>query len=57
MSDTLSDTPSPGYYQRHIFFCLNERLNGEDCCALHGAKEGFDHCKQRVKQEGLSAVR
>lgn len=36
-----------GYYARHIFFCLNERPNGEDCCALHGAKEGFDHCKKR----------
>jgi hypothetical protein len=35
-----------GYYARHIFFCLNERPNGEDCCALHGAKEGFDHCKR-----------
>ncbi|GGH66360.1 ferredoxin [Comamonas phosphati] len=43
-----------GYYQRHIFFCLNERPNGEDCCAQHGAKAGFDHCKQRVKQEGLA---
>ena len=43
-----------GYYQRHIFFCLNERANGEDCCALHGAKAGFDRCKQRVKQEGLA---
>lgn len=45
---------SEGYYARHIFFCLNERPNGEDCCALHGAKAGFDHCKQRVKAAGLS---
>jgi (2Fe-2S) ferredoxin len=42
------------YYQRHIFFCLNERPNGEDCCALHGAKAGFDHCKRRVKDAGLA---
>ncbi|TBO31473.1 (2Fe-2S) ferredoxin domain-containing protein [Aquabacterium lacunae] len=42
------------YYERHIFFCLNERPNGEDCCALHGAKAGFDHCKQRVKEAGLA---
>lgn len=46
--------PADGYYERHIFFCLNERPGGEDCCALHGAKAGFDHCKQRVKQAGLS---
>ena len=42
-----------GYYQRHIFFCLNERANGEDSCAQHRAKDGFDHCKQRVKAERL----
>ncbi len=42
------------YYERHIFFCLNERPNGDDCCALHGAKAGFDHCKQRVKEAGLA---
>ena len=43
-----------GYYQRHIFFCLNERPGGEDCCALHGAKAGFDRCKSQVKAAGLS---
>jgi (2Fe-2S) ferredoxin len=42
------------YYQRHIFFCLNQRLEGEDCCANHGAKEGFDHCKKLVAAAGLS---
>jgi (2Fe-2S) ferredoxin len=42
------------YYERHIFFCLNQRENGEDCCAAQGAKAGFDHCKAKVKQEGLA---
>ncbi len=42
------------YYERHVFFCLNERDKGEDSCARHGAKEGFDRCKARVKNEGLS---
>jgi (2Fe-2S) ferredoxin len=44
----------PTYYERHIFFCLNERPNGEDCCALHNAKEGFDRCKSQVKAAGLA---
>ncbi len=44
------------YYARHIFFCLNERKNGEACCAQHRAQEGFDRCKQRVKEAGLSGV-
>ncbi len=42
------------YYQRHIFFCLNTRENGEEACALHGAQAGFEHCKSRVKAERLA---
>ena len=49
-----SSNASTGYYGRHIFFCLNERKNGEDACANHDAQAGFDHCKSRVKQAGLS---
>ena len=51
---TLPKMRGMSYYQRHIFFCLNQRINGEDCCADHGAKEGFDHCKARVKEAGLA---
>jgi (2Fe-2S) ferredoxin len=46
--------PRKPYYERHIFFCLNERKNGEACCALQGAQAAFDHCKSRVKSLGLS---
>lgn len=46
--------PSPTYYQRHIFFCLNERKGGEECCAQHGAQAGFDRCKALVKAAGLA---
>ncbi len=42
------------YYERHIFFCLNERPNGEAACAQHPAQDAYDHCKKRVKSEGLS---
>ncbi len=42
------------YYQRHIFFCLNQRDNGDYCCAQHGAQAAFDHCKARVKSEHLA---
>lgn len=42
------------YYQRHIFFCLNQRENGENACAQHGAQAAFDRCKSRVKSEGLT---
>ena len=42
------------YYQRHIFFCLNDRENGEKSCAHNGAQKAFDHCKSRVKKAGLA---
>ena len=42
------------YYQRHIFFCLNQRPDGEACCAQHHAQEAFDRCKARVKAAGLA---
>lgn len=45
---------APSYYQRHIFFCLNQRANGEACCADHAAQAGFDRCKQQVKELGLA---
>ena len=56
MSETTSASASGrnSYYQRHIFFCLNERKNGEQCCAQHQAQAGFDRCKSQVKAAGLS---
>jgi (2Fe-2S) ferredoxin len=42
------------YYKHHVFFCLNQRDGGQDCCAVHGAQAGFDHCKQAVKSAGLA---
>lgn len=47
-------TQPSSYYQRHIFFCLNQRSNGEDCCANYKAQEAFDRCKVKVKSEGLA---
>jgi (2Fe-2S) ferredoxin len=44
------------YYKHHIFFCLNQRDNGQDCCAQYGATEAFEHCKSQVKAAGLAGV-
>ena len=55
-STPSSPSSPPSYYERHIFFCLNERKAGEASCAQHHAQAGFDHCKMRVKQAGLSGV-
>lgn len=54
----IGQHPAPllgkSYYERHIFFCLNERANGEECCSAHCAQDAFDHCKSLVKAAGLS---
>ena len=52
-SDNASAFPA-SYYQRHIFFCLNQRSNGEACCAQHDAMAAFDRCKSQVKAAGLA---
>ena len=53
---TMDHAPaaSSSYYERHIFFCLNQRKGGDECCADHRAQEGFDRCKSQVKAAGLS---
>lgn len=45
---------SPPYFQRHIFFCLNERPNGQVCCAQHDALAAFERCKSQIKAAGLA---
>jgi (2Fe-2S) ferredoxin len=42
------------YYQHHVFFCVNQRQNGEQCCNGAGAQELRDYAKKRVKELGLS---
>jgi (2Fe-2S) ferredoxin len=44
------------YYRRHIFFCLNQRDNGEACCMQHDSQAGFEHCKSRVKAQRLNGA-
>lgn len=42
------------YFQRHIFFCLNERKDGSPCCADRGSQGMQEHAKKRVKELGLA---
>ena len=41
-------------FKHHVFFCLNQRKNGEDCCDHHNAFALFEYAKNRVKELGLS---
>ena len=37
------------YYQHHVFFCLNVRDDGAQCCTDNGAEAAFDYMKSRIK--------
>ncbi|TDY04266.1 (2Fe-2S) ferredoxin domain-containing protein [Thiohalophilus thiocyanatoxydans] len=41
------------FYKHHVFFCVNQREEGETCCANCGAQQMRDYAKQRVKDLGL----
>lgn len=38
------------HFQRHVFFCTNQRANGESCCNALGASELRQYAKTRVKE-------
>ncbi|MDP1634546.1 MAG: NAD(P)H-dependent oxidoreductase subunit E [Gallionellaceae bacterium] len=42
------------YYNKHVFFCENQRDPGEECCGNHNAKTARDYVKDKVKQLGIS---
>ncbi len=42
------------YYQKHVFFCVNQRKAGEACCNDHNAQAMRDYAKDRIKTLNLS---
>jgi len=45
-----------GFYDKHVFFCTNQRENGEACCNDHRAKQARDYVKNKVKGLGISSL-
>ena len=45
---------SEPYYRYHVFFCVNQRENGQPCCADKGATAMRDYAKTRIKTLGLT---
>jgi (2Fe-2S) ferredoxin len=45
---------SMSYYERHVFFCCNQRDEGAECCNNHKATEVRDYAKAKVKSLKLS---
>lgn len=43
-----------GYFTHHVFFCTNQRTNGERSCEDHCASKVHAYAKQRIKELGLN---
>jgi (2Fe-2S) ferredoxin len=42
------------HFDKHVFFCTNQREDGGDCCNNHGAQKARDYVKNKIKELGLS---
>ena len=42
------------HFKQHLFFCVNQRDDGRECCNNHQAAEVRDYAKQRIKALGLN---
>ena len=42
------------YYERHVFFCCNQRDGERESCNPKGASDLRDYAKKRVKERGLA---
>jgi (2Fe-2S) ferredoxin len=47
----MSDKP---YFEKHVFFCVNQREDGRASCGQQGALAAQKHAKGRIKQLGLN---
>ena len=45
------------FFKHHIFFCTNQRPDGEVCCNSHGADALWAYAKEKAKNAGLKDVR
>ncbi len=42
------------HYERHVFFCVNQREKGRQCCMDHDAMTLRNYAKSRSKELGLA---
>jgi (2Fe-2S) ferredoxin len=44
------------YFKKHIFFCLNQRTNGEASCGDFSPENAFNHTKSCISEKGLAGA-
>ncbi len=42
------------YYKYHVFFCINKRDGGKQCCENAGATSIRDYAKKKSKELGIA---
>jgi len=42
------------FYQKHVFFCVNQRDNARQCCQDANAQAICDYAKQQLRELGLA---
>jgi len=42
------------YYSHHVFFCVNQRDDGSQCCQDYGAQRVRNYAKDKVKQLNMT---
>ncbi len=42
------------FYDKHVFFCTNQRPDGSDCCNNRGAQKARDYVKDKIKELGIA---
>lgn len=45
-----------GYYQHHVFFCVNVREDGRACCSQHDSEGVRDYAKGCIKKLNLNGA-
>ena len=41
------------HFDKHVFFCTNQRTDGTACCNNHNAQQARDYVKNKVKELGI----
>ncbi len=41
------------FYQKHVFFCVNQKVDGKKCCQNAGAKDFFEYACDTLKARDL----
>lgn len=44
------------HFKKHVFFCCNQRFEGESCCNALGGTEMFQYAKARSRALGLDSA-